>query len=47
MRKANEIFNVSEGVDFTDDERELLADSLGKFRALLGRVDRRLGRRNG
>ena len=38
-RHMNHALREAEGVPFTDDERELMADSLGKLRARLNEVD--------
>ena len=34
-RKMNEVLAESEGINFTDEERELLVDSLSRLRAQL------------
>lgn len=42
MRKLRTALDEAEGVEFSADERELLADSLGKLRALLNLIEIRV-----
>lgn len=42
MQRLRKILDTSQDVDFTDEERELIADSLAKLRALLGLIDLRI-----
>jgi hypothetical protein len=42
LQSLRSVLDDSEGVEFTDDERELLAVSMGKLRALLNLLDIRL-----
>lgn len=42
MQKLRAILNESEGVEFTEEEKELLVDSLAKLRALLNLIDMRI-----
>jgi hypothetical protein len=41
-RKLRDVLNASEGVNFIDDEREILIDSLGRLRALLDHLGERM-----
>jgi hypothetical protein len=42
MQRLRKILDSAEDVDFTDDERELIVESLGKLRALLNLIDLRI-----
>lgn len=41
LRLASNVLNDSHGVPFTDEEKELLAETIGKVRALLNLIDLR------
>jgi hypothetical protein len=42
MQRLRRILESAQDVDFTDEERELLTESLGKLRALLNLIDMRI-----
>lgn len=42
MQRLRKALDAAEGVDFTDEERELMTDSLGKLRAILNLIDIRV-----
>jgi hypothetical protein len=42
MQRLRMILKESDSVEFTDEERELITESLGKMRALLGLIDLRI-----
>lgn len=42
MQRLRKVLTSAELVDFTNEERELIADSLGKLRALLNLIDLRI-----
>jgi hypothetical protein len=42
LRRLKRAFEMTEGVDFTSEERELIGDSIAKLRALLNLLDMRV-----
>jgi len=42
MQRLRKALDTAEGVEFSDEERELIADSLGKLRAVLNLIDVRI-----